>query len=179
MTTDRVAALVAGLTLDEKAALTAGADLWHTAAVPRLGIPAVRLTDGPNGARGAEMGPAGPTSTCLPCGSALGATWSPEVVGAVGGVIRPRPGPRAPGSCWPPPSTCTGRRWPGATSSATRRTRCCPPAGRRLRAGRRPRVATTVKHLVGNDAETERYTMSSDVDERACGRSTCGPSSWR
>ena len=28
-------------------------------------------------------------------------------------------------------------------------------------------MATTVKHLVGNDAETERYTMSSDVDERA------------
>ena len=52
--------------------------------MPRLGIPAVRLTDGPNAA---EMGPAGPTSTCLPCGSALGATWSPEVVGAVGGVI--------------------------------------------------------------------------------------------
>ena len=28
-------------------------------------------------------------------------------------------------------------------------------------------VATTVKHLVGNDAEHERYTISSDIDERA------------
>jgi beta-glucosidase len=28
-------------------------------------------------------------------------------------------------------------------------------------------VATTVKHFVGNDSETERYTMSSDIDERA------------
>jgi len=27
-------------------------------------------------------------------------------------------------------------------------------------------VATTVKHFVGNDAEFERYTMSSVIDER-------------
>ena len=42
-------------------------------------------------------------------------------------------------------------------------------AGRRLRprASRAQGVATTVKHLVGNDAEHQRYTMSSDVDERA------------
>ena len=35
----RIAKLVAELTLDEKAALTAGGDLMTTAAVPRLGIP--------------------------------------------------------------------------------------------------------------------------------------------
>src|SRR5262247_2830537 len=83
----RIAKLVAELTLDEKAALTAGVDMWHTAAVPRLGIPAVRVTDGPNGARGTQLGTAGPTATCMPSGSALGATWSPEVVAEVGGVI--------------------------------------------------------------------------------------------
>jgi hypothetical protein len=38
-----IAKLVAELTLDEKAALTAGVDLWSTAAVPRLGIPSVRF----------------------------------------------------------------------------------------------------------------------------------------
>ena len=71
---NRIATLVAELTLDEKAALTAGVDMWSTAPVPRLAIPAVRLTDGPNGARGAHLEPSGPTAACLPCGSALGAT---------------------------------------------------------------------------------------------------------
>ena len=82
-----IAALVGELTLDEKAALTAGADMWHTVAVPRLGIPSVRLTDGPNGARGTQTGPVGPPSACLPCGTALGATWDPGLVERVGQVL--------------------------------------------------------------------------------------------
>ncbi len=43
-------ALVAQLDLDEKATLLAGADLFSTAGLERHGIPAVRLTDGANGA---------------------------------------------------------------------------------------------------------------------------------
>ena len=71
-----LAALIAELTLDEKAALTAGEDLWSTVAVERVGIPKVRLTDGPNGARGAFVPGAGDSITagCVPCGAALGAT---------------------------------------------------------------------------------------------------------
>jgi len=84
---NRIAKLVGELTLDEKAALTAGVDMWTTVAVPRLGIPAVRVTDGPNGARGTQMGPTGPTAACMLCGSALGATWSPAVLEQVGGVL--------------------------------------------------------------------------------------------
>ncbi len=52
MTAD-VAILASAMTLDEKAALTAGADNWSTFAVPRLGVPGLVLTDGPVGARGA------------------------------------------------------------------------------------------------------------------------------
>ncbi len=82
-----VAKLVAELTLDEKAALTAGVDMWSTAPVPGLGIPSIQLTDGPNGARGTQPGPAGPTATCVPCGSALGATWDPDLVERVGALV--------------------------------------------------------------------------------------------
>jgi beta-glucosidase len=55
--------LVAALTLDEKAALTAGRDNWATAPVERAGIPAVRVTDGPNGARGSSTGPSATPAT--------------------------------------------------------------------------------------------------------------------
>src|SRR5919107_3507062 len=77
--------LVAEMTLEEKASLTAGIDLWHVPGIERLGIPAVKVTDGPNGARGARFG--GVSSMCFPCGTALGATWDPDLVRAVGECI--------------------------------------------------------------------------------------------
>src|SRR5262249_15687143 len=73
---------IAALTLDEKAALAAGIDLWHTPGVERLGVPPIKVTDGPNGARGERWG--GAPSMCFPCGTALGATWDPALVREVG-----------------------------------------------------------------------------------------------
>jgi beta-glucosidase len=166
---ERVKALVADLTLDEKAALTAGVDVWTTAAVPRLGIPAVRVTDGPNGARGTHMGPSGPTAACLPCGSALGATWSPETLAAVGGVLGAEA--RTKGARVLLAPTVNMHRSP----LAGRNFECYSEdpllagtlAAAFVQGAQAEGVATTVKHFVGNDAEHERYTMSSDIDERA------------
>ena len=49
----RIDELLGQMTLEEKISMLAGADLWHSVAVPRLGIPQFKVTDGPNGARGA------------------------------------------------------------------------------------------------------------------------------
>ncbi len=55
------------LNIDEKIALLSGTDFWHTASVPRLGVPAIRVSDGPNGVRGTKFFNGVPAA-CLPCG---------------------------------------------------------------------------------------------------------------
>lgn len=55
------------LNVDEKISLLSGTDFWHTASIPRLGVPAIRVTDGPNGVRGTKFFNGVPAA-CLPCG---------------------------------------------------------------------------------------------------------------
>jgi beta-glucosidase len=161
--------VVAQLTLDEKAALSAGVDMWSTASVPRLGIPSVQLTDGPNGARGHRPGPAGPTATCVPCRSALGATWDPDLVERVGALVGREV--RAMGARVLLAPTVNIHRSPLAGRNFECYSEDPLLAGRvaagYVRGAQSQGVATTVKHFVGNDAEFERYTISSEIDERA------------
>lgn len=41
------------MTLEEQVSLLSGADFWTTVPVERLDVPKIKVTDGPNGARGA------------------------------------------------------------------------------------------------------------------------------
>jgi len=79
----RVADLLVRLTTKEKAALVAGADNFSTAAIPRLGIPAMRFADGPNGVRSTR----GDAATAFPTGVAMAATWSPELISRAAAAI--------------------------------------------------------------------------------------------
>jgi beta-glucosidase len=165
-----VKALVNALTLEEKAALTSGEDMLSTVAVERLGIPKVHVTDGPNGARGNSLpGMGGAPSTCIPCGSALGATWNPELVQALGALVGREARDRG----------CRGLLAPTVnlhrSPLAGRNFECYsedPLLSGRLAAGyvrgvQSEGVFATVKHFVGNDAEFERASISSVIDERS------------
>src|SRR5579885_3742943 len=66
----RVTDLLGRLTPEEKIELMAGGSQFGTVPVPRLGIPSLRFSDGPNGVRSNEGRPA----TVFPTGSALAAT---------------------------------------------------------------------------------------------------------
>jgi len=85
--------LIEKLTLEEKAALCAGIDNWHTYPVERLGIPSVRMADGPHGLR-KETGEPGDNllsnpsypATCYPTASAL-CSWDTELMARLGAAL--------------------------------------------------------------------------------------------
>ncbi len=78
-----IESLLKELTVEEKAALVAGADFMYTNPVPRLGIPFVRMSDGPHGLRvqseGGDNGVAGSEpATAFPTAVTTAASWNPE-----------------------------------------------------------------------------------------------------
>jgi beta-glucosidase len=164
-----IAELVEELTLDEKASLTAGEDLWSTVAIDRLGIPKVRVTDGPNGARGTSVpGSAGATAACVPCGAALGATWDVELIERVGRMLGDETRSKSCRVLLAPTvnlhrSPLAGRNFECYSEDPLLSGRI---AAAFIRGVQSRGVATTVKHFVGNEAEFERLTISSVIDER-------------
>jgi len=162
--------LVAELTLEEKCLLTGGSGLWTTAAVERLGIPSVRASDGPNGARGPFLPSEGcSTSACAPCGSALGATWDPDLVEEVGAMLGQEARSKACRVLLAPTvnihrSPLAGRNFECYSEDPLLAGRAAAAFVRGVQA---QGVATTVKHFAGNEAEFERSTINSVIDERA------------
>ena len=82
---ERAEELVSKMTLEEKCTLIHGErgdaeyeDGFHIMPIPRLGIPAIRMADGPQGVRNKT------NSTYYPCGISLAASWNRDVAGRVG-----------------------------------------------------------------------------------------------
>lgn len=90
MNREQIKALVGQLTLEEKAGLCSGRDNWYTKAVVRLGIPAVRTSDGPHGLR-TQAGSlnslaedASIKAVCFPAGCAVAAGFDRELLREMG-----------------------------------------------------------------------------------------------
>jgi len=166
--TGRIDELLAELTLAEKVALMGGRDLWSVQSVERLGIPSLKVTDGPNGARGTGLLGTGIPSLCIPSGAALGATWNPELVEELGGVLAAETRARGCHVLLAPTvnlhrTPLGGRNFECMSEDPYLTGRIAVGYIRGVQAGG---IATTVKHFVANDSEFERTTISSEVDER-------------
>jgi beta-glucosidase len=165
-----IEALVAAMTVDEKAALTAGVDTWRTAPVERLGVRQVKMTDGPNGARGStgDDSQSFTPSLCIPSGSALGATWDPEVVGSASAAVARQARDKSARVLLAP--TVNLHRHPlwGRNFEAFSEDPLLSGvlAAAYIRAVQDEGVIATVKHLVGNESEHERRMCCSEIDER-------------
>lgn len=88
-----IKALIAQMTLEEKAGLCSGSDFWHTKAVERLGIPAVMLSDGPHGLRkqngkGDHLGLGESIeATCFPAACATASSFDVDLIEEIGQTL--------------------------------------------------------------------------------------------
>src|SRR5689334_3768585 len=77
----RVEAILSKMTLEEKIDMLSGTDGFFVRDVPRLGLPKLKMADGPLGIR--NFGPA----TAMAGGISLAATWNPVLAERVGTEI--------------------------------------------------------------------------------------------
>jgi len=92
----RVKDLLGRMTIEEKASMLSGAGWMESVAVPRLGIPSIKMADGPMGVRswlGSSAITSAPaaqktfSSTALPAGVAIASTWDVSLAQRVGQAI--------------------------------------------------------------------------------------------
>ncbi|BGP03092.1 Beta-glucosidase [Rhodotorula toruloides ATCC 204091] len=160
--------VLARLTVKERISLLAGPDWWTTTPIPRIGVPSIKVSDGPNGVRGSSHFRPTPAQT-LPCATALGATFDVEAVEKMGKVLAHEA--KAKGSSLLLAPTVNIQRNP-LNGRAFESFSEDPLLSGYLAAAyidglQKNGVGATIKHYVGNDQEHERLSVDVLIPERA------------
>jgi beta-glucosidase len=167
-----IQAIIAKMTLEEKAALCTGATAWSTTPIGRLGVPELYVTDGPHGVRrAAEAGTLISQSlpaTCFPTASCLASTWNVGLLTQLGQALG---------------EECVALKVDVLLGPGTNMKRT-PVGGRNFEYfsedpylageiaasfinGVQSRgVGTSLKHYAVNNQEYERFRINAEVDER-------------
>ena len=165
---EKIEDLLSRMTLEEKVSMVAGSDAWHTTPVERLQIPALKVTDGPHGARGASFR-GGPSCVSFPAGIALASTWNPELIGRVGRVLGQETKTKGAQVLLGPTvnihrSPLNGRNFECYSEDPYLTARIAVAF---INGVKEENIGTSIKHYVCNESEFERFTISSEVHERA------------
>lgn len=166
--------LIAALSAERKAVLVSGQNFWETEPIPELDVPSVVLADGTYGLRHQsgrhdhlamfESDPA----TCFPPGVAVGSSWDRMVAARLGAALGKEAVAQGVDIVLGPGinikrSPLCGRNFeyyaedPHLTGAlAVAFTRALQAEG----------PGVSVKHFAANNQETNRQTISSDVDAR-------------
>src|ERR1700685_4520593 len=157
----RVDSMLKKLTLEEKIDLIGGVDSFYIRAEERIGLPRLKMADGPVGVR--NYGPA-----TVFGGIGLAATWDPELAQRVGTVIGEDARARGvhfmlgPGvNIYRAPLCGRNFEYFGEDPFLTARTAVAYIKGMQSQG-----VSATVKHFMGNNQEYDRHNMDSIIDER-------------
>ena len=159
---ERAAELVGQMTLDEKIDYIGGYNEFYIRAVPRLGIPEIRMADGPQGVRNNTR------STRFPCGVAAAATWDRALVRDMGRGLGQDARARGvhimlgPGvNIYRSPLCGRNFEYFGEDPYLASET-----AVQYIEGMQSEGVMATIKHFAGNNQEWDRHQVSSDIDER-------------
>ncbi|MGB6545318.1 MAG: glycoside hydrolase family 3 C-terminal domain-containing protein [Candidatus Acidiferrales bacterium] len=158
----RVDSILGKMTLDEKIDLISGVDDFYVRGVPRLGVPRLKMADGPIGVR--NYGPA----TTMAGGIALAATWDPQLAVRVGTEIGRDARAKGVNFLLGPGvniyrAPMNGRNFEYFGED--------PFLASRIAVGyidgvQSQGVSATIKHFMGNNSEFDRHNTDDRLDER-------------
>jgi beta-glucosidase len=158
----RAQKILSQMTQEEKLDYIGGVNAFYIRAIPRLGVPELKMSDGPMGARND-----GPT-TSYPAGIAMAATWDIALEKQVGVMLGKDSRARgvhfllAPGmNIYRAPMCGRNFEYFGEDPFLASRMAVAVIEGIQSQG-----VIATAKHYMGNNQEWERYKVSSDIDER-------------
>jgi len=161
--------LISQMTLEEKASLCSGLDFWHTKPIERLGIPSIRMSDGPHGLRKEEtMFSKTVPATCFPPASCLSASWDRNLIERVGKAIGEECQAEnvqillGPGVNIKRSPLC-GRNFEYYSEDPLLSSEM---AKHFIKGVQSEGVGTSIKHFAANNQEHRRLTVSAEVDER-------------
>ncbi len=163
----RIDDLLERLTLKEKFKLSAGRRMWYTKPIKRLGIKSFTMYDGPHGVRVDSNGKT--QSTYFPSAICRAATWNPELSERFGIAIAQEVrdvGAQmllAPGINIQRTPMC-GRTFEYQTEDPYLNKDLAVAVVKGIQS---QRIAACVKHFICNNQEINRFTVSSQVSERA------------
>src|SRR5579859_5060483 len=159
-------ALIARLDLAGKVRLLTGASMFTLAPEPTIGLTELRLSDGPTGVRGLKFS-GGRTVALLPNATLLASTWSEAALLEVGQILAEEALAQQIHVVLGPTinlhrSVLGGRLFEAFSEDPLLTGKLAAAYVRGLQSHG---VGACLKHLVANESETERRTMSSVVDE--------------
>ncbi|MCW5892865.1 MAG: glycoside hydrolase family 3 C-terminal domain-containing protein [bacterium] len=163
----RLDELLAQMTLEEKLGLMHGTGamvggVWQVAGVPRLGVPALGLVDGPRGVSAATG-----RSTTFPVGMARGATWDPALEARVGEVMGTEARARGAGVLLAPTINMLRHpRWGRAQETYSEDTHLLSRMGVGFVRGVQRRAIANPKHFAANSIEDTRFNVNVVLDAR-------------
>lgn len=172
----KIDSLVAEMTLEEKTGLLHGNTMFATAAVERLGIPELKMTDGPLGVREEiskdSWTPAGlddDYATYYPAGGGLSATWNPKLAYIFGNSVGEETRARDKDVLLSPAiniirTPLGGRTYEYFTEDPFLNKQLAVPFVVGVQDND---VAACVKHYAANNQETHRDYVNVQIDERA------------